>query len=291
MPGAAGAVLNVVAMNRTRDQHRSSIVPTPLAGVYAVTTVSGRSFERHWHDTYGIGLLVAGGHVSASGRGVVEARAGQLLASNPGEVHDGRPLGGAGVRSWRMIHIEPEVLLATLSGPTEGSGGDLALTSPAFDDPALSAAMRQLFGRLDEAGVPRHRLAFEEAFARACGLLARRHSTRTVRDELDAPVHLARQCLADRLDDPPTLAELAEQAGLSRFQLVRRFSAAYGLSPYAWLLRHRTERARQLIQRGLPLAEAAAACGFADQGHMTRSFSRHFGFTPGALKKAAGHRP
>jgi AraC-like DNA-binding protein len=276
-------------VNRTRDQHRSSIVPAPLAGVYAVATVSGRSFERHWHDSYGIGLLLAGGHVSASGRGVVEARAGQLLASNPGEVHDGRPIGG-GVRSWRMIHIEPEVLLATLRDPS-GRDGPIELTRPAFDDPVLSAAMLQLFAGLDERRLAVDRLAFEEAFARACGLLAGRHSTRPVRDEVDAPVHLARECLADRLEDPPTLAELAQQAGLSRFQLVRRFAAAYGLSPYAWLLRHRTERARHLIQRGLPLAEAAAACGFADQGHMTRSFNRQLGFTPGALRKAIGRRP
>jgi AraC-like DNA-binding protein len=284
MPAPAAAVLNLIAMNRTRDQHLSSVAATPLAGVYATATTSRRSFERHWHDSYGIGLLISGGHVSASGRGVVEASAGQLLASNPGEVHDGRPL-GEGLRSWRMIHIEPEVLWATLRGPGEDEPDSLELTRPVFDDPELRSAMQRLFLRLDVLE-PSQRLGFDEAFAAACGLLARRHSTRAPREVDDAPVHRAREWLADRLADPPALAELAAMCGLSRFQLVRRFAASYGLSPYAWLLRHRAEHARRLIQRGCRLADAAAACGFADQGHMTRTFARQFGFTPGAWRRA-----
>ena len=31
----------------------------------------------------------------------------------------------------------------------------------------------------------------------------------------------------------------------------------------------------------------AAACGFSDQSHMTRTFARQFGFTPGAWQRAA----
>jgi AraC-like DNA-binding protein len=67
---------------------------------------------------------------------------------------------------------------------------------------------------------------------------------------------------------------------------LRRFSQAYGVTPYAWLLQHRAERARGLVERGVPLSAAAAAAGFADQSHMTRVFVRQFGFTPGALRRA-----
>jgi len=41
-----------------------------------------------------------------------------------------------------------------------------------------------------------------------------------------------------------------------------------------------------LIREGSTLASAAAAGGFADQSHMTRVFSRQYGFTPGAWQKA-----
>jgi AraC-like DNA-binding protein len=41
-----------------------------------------------------------------------------------------------------------------------------------------------------------------------------------------------------------------------------------------------------LIREGSSLRDAAAASGFADQSHMTRVFARHFGFTPGAWRRA-----
>jgi AraC-like DNA-binding protein len=95
-----------------------------------------------------------------------------------------------------------------------------------------------------------------------------------------------RERLADAPSIPPTLAELAAMAGLSRYQVLRRFDKAYGLPPHAWLLRRRLERARVLIRDGCTLATAAAEAGFADQSHMTRAFVRHFGFTPGAWRRA-----
>jgi AraC-like DNA-binding protein len=44
----------------------------------------------------------------------------------------------------------------------------------------------------------------------------------------------------------------------------------------------RLERARRLIAVDLPLADAAAATGFADQSHMTRQFKQAYGLAPGA---------
>jgi AraC-like DNA-binding protein len=46
-------------------------------------------------------------------------------------------------------------------------------------------------------------------------------------------------------------------------------------------------RARGLIASGMPLAEAAAHSGFADQSHMTRLFVRSFGMAPGFYARAA----
>lgn len=122
----------------------------------------------------------------------------------------------------------------------------------------------------------------------ACGLLVTRHTTRGTEDAgRRAPLDDIRRRLADDVLAPPSLAELAAHAGLSRFQLLRRFAAGYGCTPHAFLLQQRAERARTLIRQGVELSDAAAATGFADQSHMTRIFTRQFGFTPGAWQRAS----
>jgi len=68
--------------------------------------------------------------------------------------------------------------------------------------------------------------------------------------------------------------------------MLRRFKDVHGMTPFAWLLQQRTEVARGLIRQGAALTEAAVAAGFADQSHMTRAFVRHFGYTPGAWRRA-----
>src|SRR5678816_1843208 len=75
----------------------------PLAGIDPMTASTARAFPRHTHDQYGIGVIDAGGHASWSGRGQVEAAPGHFISVNPGEVHDGRAIGGR-PRTWRILY-------------------------------------------------------------------------------------------------------------------------------------------------------------------------------------------
>ena len=275
------------------EHHRCDVFGTPWPGVHGTAIDSARHYGRHWHDSHGIGLLEQGAQRSASGRGSVDAAAGDLITTNHGEVHDGRPLGGPS-RRWRIVYLDAGMLGSLTAVPGEPAG-DVELTRPVLQDPALRQAMARLFGCLQAWNAGRNRdsagtLACDEALAAACGLLRQRHAALAPPPEPRAPLGAVRDCLADRLLAPPSLAELASLAGLSRFQLLRRFRQAYGLPPHAWLLQQRVERARGLIRGGIALEQVAADCGFADQSHMTRHFVRQFGFTPGAWQRATAPR-
>ena len=271
----------------TPPDHRSQVFGTPWEGVHGTAIESARHYGRHWHSTYGLGLLEQGAQRSASGRGNVDAYAGDLIATNPGEVHDGQPLGGPS-RRWRMVYFDAGVM-AAMNGDI---AADVALTRPVIQDARLGVTLHRLFNRLDDwrSAAPdarrAERLACDEALAEVCGLLRDSHSTAAPSREAAADMKQVRERLADELLAPPTLAELAAMTGLSTYQVLRRFEKAYGVPPHAWLVLQRTERARHLIRSGTDLAEAAAASGFSDQSHMTRLFTRQFGFTPGAWQRA-----
>jgi AraC-like DNA-binding protein len=82
---------------------------------------------------------------------------------------------------------------------------------------------------------------------------------------------------------------LAEQCGLSVNYFSRAFKECTGLPPHQWLIRRRIEVARALLSNpDISLAEVALICGFADQSHFTRVFSRVMGISPGAWRRNFG---
>jgi AraC family transcriptional regulator len=90
------------------------------------------------------------------------------------------------------------------------------------------------------------------------------------------------------LEGEVRLEDLAREACLSAFHFARSFKAAVGMSPHAFVLQRRLERARNLLQgTALSLAEVASACGFCSQAHLSTCFKRETGVTPGLFRHAS----
>lgn len=259
-----------------RTAGRFQLLRSGMAGVQAIAADSAHAFGRHTHDEFGIGLIERGAQKSASGRGVVEAGPGDLITVNPGEVHDGKALDASG-RRWCMLYVDPARLLEDAADVAPGSRFEF--TAPVIRDPALVERFAALFRAATAAQGADMRA--ESALLELTAHLLRPAAPR--RPALVPGVHTARE----RIDDDPatgsSLAELAASAGISRYQFLRAFTRLTGLPPHAYLLQRRVHLARRLIRAGQPLADAAAVSGFADQSHMTRSFVRNFGLTPGCF--------
>lgn len=88
------------------------------------------------------------------------------------------------------------------------------------------------------------------------------------------------------LEEPLSLAQLAQHAGMSRYYFLRCFKEATGLSPLQYIIAKRVERAREMLSGGSEsIAEIAYAAGFSSQSHLNWAFKRHFGVTPGTFKR------
>ncbi|TFY98392.1 helix-turn-helix domain-containing protein [Ramlibacter humi] len=77
-----------------------------------------------------------------------------------------------------------------------------------------------------------------------------------------------------RLDQPLTVAQLAERAHLSPSQFALRCHEAHGLSVMQWLRSQRLARARQLRALGVPVAEAARRTGYRSPSALTAALRR-----------------
>lgn len=100
----------------------------------------------------------------------------------------------------------------------------------------------------------------------------------------------AKDRLRGRFNEAVTLDELVEVSGLSRFHLLRCFADRVGLTPHAYQIRLRVERAMALLHQGSRPGEVAGLVGFADQSHLTRHFRRVLRVTPGEYAQAWDER-
>ncbi|MDR7298668.1 AraC family transcriptional regulator [Pelomonas aquatica] len=84
-----------------------------------------------------------------------------------------------------------------------------------------------------------------------------------------------------------SLPRLAAEAHLSEFHFARMFRVSMGCTVHDWVAARRLDRARALLrQTALPLADIAAACGYAGASHLSRHVKAGTGATPGQLRRA-----
>jgi AraC-like DNA-binding protein len=84
----------------------------------------------------------------------------------------------------------------------------------------------------------------------------------------------------------PTLEQLAEVAGLSKYHFLRQFSQVVGMTPGAYLRTLRLcHAARKLRTTDMPILEVALSVGFADHPSFSRAFARYMGMTPSEYQR------
>lgn len=258
-------------------------IATGITGLRAVWAESNHSFPRHSHEEYGIGVMLSGGQLSASGRGQVTAGPDDVITVNPGEVHDGIPLSGRS-RRWAMFYLTPDLITDVRVG-LDGNRAEVEFEAPVLQQPALCSGLKSLQRLLVDEGPHTSAQRLEEGLLHVLSMVI----CPAAPNRLSWPSDGLRR-VKDMIDDDPTgnpsLQSLALEAGLTRFQTLRAFARATGFTPHAYIMQRRFDLARRGLATAAPLAEVAAASGYADQSHMNREFNRRLGVTPLAYRNA-----
>jgi AraC family transcriptional regulator, regulatory protein of adaptative response / methylated-DNA-[protein]-cysteine methyltransferase len=90
--------------------------------------------------------------------------------------------------------------------------------------------------------------------------------------------------LITEAESPPTLAELARQAGLSPYHFHRVFSAIAGVTPKAYMVAHRQQRVRENMTKARSVTEAIHESGFNSSGRFYADAASVLGMTPTAYR-------
>jgi AraC-like DNA-binding protein len=152
------------------------------------------------------------------------------------------------------------------------------------NDPALVSALQRFLADGSHM-VPS--LARDEAFSSIIDIFLKLCG-QTVRKAGVEPraVRHTRAILHERLYDAVRLDEIATAVGLSKSYLIRSFTKAVGIPPYAYQRLIRLSHARRLLSAGEPASDIAQHLGFSDQSHFIRIFRRTTGMTPASFAGA-----
>jgi len=275
------AIQSPPAVNETRFAALSDGVTLMQANF------TDHAFERHSHDCFSIGITTYGVQSFQCRGQRYNSQAGDFVLFNPDEDHDGSRGTDAGFRY--TIWYVPADFVASCLAAEGGSAASPYFASPHISDRNMAGAFGRLSASLSAA--PSETMTVESNMRAFLGALLCRYGERPESIQRQPPnastASLARvkEYMQAYFQRDITVADLASIAGLSRAHLTRAFTAAYHTPPHVYLNAVRLARAKTLIRAGMPLADVAAACGFADQSHLTRRFKGSWGITPAGWRE------
>jgi AraC family transcriptional regulator len=266
----AGAALVAGEYFGTAAGARSAGAVTLTLTEYAPGTVVPSHAHAHPYFCY----VSSGGFEELGEAGSYVASRGTLVFHPAAETHSDE-FGDAGGRCFN-IEVGGDVDLVRDPGVVRGAGvryaAELYREMRAWD--AASALVAE--------GLTSALIARVDYDASRDALRAEPTSRRTRGD-------IARAVERLRADpcNPPSLAQLAAESGLSALSFARAFRRQFGCGVGAYVRAERVEMAkRALAESSSAVSTIAAELGFADQAHLTRVFRDATGWTPAAFRRA-----
>src|SRR5262252_10566349 len=205
-------------------------------------------YGRHTHETYTFGLIESGVEEFDYGGTLLRAGPGAVALLNPDMVHTGHagtPTGWA----YRVLYPDP-ALVAGVATDLGWRRGTPFFPETVVYDPRSARLLRAAHVAAEHGD----RLASASLLRAALAGLLRAHARPGDRAGMPrhpgrspAAVHAVSDLLAEHLDDPPSLDDLAHATGMSPFALVRAFRRETGLPPHAYVNHLRVRLARRLL--------------------------------------------
>jgi AraC-like DNA-binding protein/quercetin dioxygenase-like cupin family protein len=291
---------------RFEDQADVAVVDFDGERVEVLRTVyHAKTFPRHSHDTYTIGVGLRGtGAIWCRGANHLRRR-GDIVVISPGELHTGGVAPHSDVLSYLAVYV-PGALLERCAR-AEGVRSEMPeFPEPVLKDPLVAQTLSTLARLLPPASAvgagPRRDersnvghapiASAQDGLALAIATLVRHHARWRSPAVQNDPmiVSTVRQIIHACYTEPlrTSLTSLAWECGVTPFHLIRTFTRATGVSPHQYLLQVRVARARALLSAGEPPSRVAALTGFVDQSHLTAHFKRFVGITPGRYHACMG---
>ncbi len=236
-------------------------------------------YHPHSHDEFSFGVIDAGEALYVNGGKSYTIKAGDTVTINPAEVHACNPKQGEW--SYRMLFIDSAWVQQL---QTEMLGHEMNSFKPFINHYETDIAFFTDFDRLFNQLMTQQDVLKAETllidFLYRCIHRQQQLPHPEKQAYINQRLNEVKRMISEHPEQNFSLDDLATQADMSRYHFLRCFKQQFGLSPHAFLLDKRIQRAKRLLQTGKSVLDTSLALGFNDQSHFQRNFKKRLAITP-----------
>jgi AraC family transcriptional regulator len=254
----------------------SRAAPASAFSASQIVHSQARVLPLHGHEPAYFSLLVRGHYRERSGRRELDYRPFQVAFHPPGTWHRDE-VGEVGA-SFFCLEVDSAFLaLSDVPGLSQAPNAPRFLEARATVLSARAHAERAA-GHLSP-------LALEEYGWDLLGMAS--PVTTMASLETQSPVWVRRslEMIHASIERGLTIAAIAREVDLHPVYVARAFRQRFGRTVAQHLEHLRLEAACRLLMTDASLADIASRTGFADQSHLTRTFTRRIGVPPGRYRR------
>ena len=235
-----------------------------------------KHYKEHIHETFSIGINLEDKSIYTNKEKKYDLDVGMIAIVNPNEIHSCNPVLKT-PNLYYMMYLDEKWCYGIQKSICDECDGFKSFPEAILYDEKLymeyKTLCKTIFSDINYFEKENELVNFFTKLFRPY----LRESTTKIEDPIFEKLV---KYLKENYKENISLEELSQKFELNSFYIIRLFRSQINITPHAYLLNIKINRAKELLKKGFSIVDTALECGFTDQSHFHRNFLKIVATTP-----------
>lgn len=239
------------------------------------------NYSKHSHETFALSIIEEGEiEIQFHSQEKLYLHANKIVVFNPNQVHITKSAIKENL-NYYTLHVDTKYCKNKQTN-IFGKSDSFIDVENIIDDKVL---YQRLLGVFEDIILNKQNIKSEQLAILVDEILekyTKSNSIEVINEEENKLLSNIEQYIIQNIKNPITLEDIALNVRYNESYITRVFKKKYGLTPHAFLVNKRIEKARNkmLNNKEISLAQLSSEVGFYDQSHFSKVFKRVFAISP-----------